>query len=156
LAAALLTFAPFSLGGDPATAKFLVLGTASAALVDRSRSLTIEHVSAAGLLRQEISRRTPAGRQAERWQALGHPVPDEPTLSLLRRWFWTRKPDAGFVLSDFPATLLQAHVFDEWLEARDTALTAVLLAQPGAVPSAVIEHYRTLGLDPVAAETFLA
>ena len=36
----------------------------------------------------------------------------------MRRWFFARKPDAGFVLTQFPATLLQARVFDEWLDAR--------------------------------------
>jgi adenylate kinase len=62
----------------------------------------------------------------------------------MRRWFFARKPDAGFVLTDFPATLLQAKVFDEWLAARDEALNAVLAA-PGAGES-IVQHYRTLGL----------
>ncbi len=67
------------------------------------------------------------------------------TLALLRRWFFARKPDAGFFLTDFPATLLQAKVFDEWLDARDEALSAVILAEPGSLDP-VVDHYRTLGL----------
>jgi adenylate kinase len=65
----------------------------------------------------------------------------------MRRWFWTRKPDAGFVLADFPATLLQAKVFDEWLDARGEHLTAGVVTSEcsGALP--VVEHYRNLGLD---------
>jgi len=63
----------------------------------------------------------------------------------MRQWFFTRKPDAGFVLTDFPATLLQAKVFDEWLDARDEALSAVAVAGAGSNES-VVEHYRTLGL----------
>jgi adenylate kinase len=62
----------------------------------------------------------------------------------LRKWFWARKPDAGFLLEGFPATLLQALVFDEWLEARGETLTACLAA-PSA-PEAVVTHYRTQGL----------
>ncbi|MBI5770942.1 MAG: hypothetical protein HZA93_24400 [Verrucomicrobia bacterium] len=62
----------------------------------------------------------------------------------MRRWFFARKPDAGFLLTEFPATLLQALVLDEWLEARDEALTAVI-AGPGSDES-VVSHYRTLGL----------
>lgn len=69
---------------------------------------------------------------------------DETMLALLRRWFWSRKPDAGFALQGFPATLLQAKVFDEWLETRDETIHAVFAASGSSEP--VIEHYRTLGL----------
>jgi adenylate kinase len=71
----------------------------------------------------------------------------------MRKWFFARKPDAGFVLADFPATLLQALVFDEWMETRDETLAAVLAA-PDASAS-VVEHYRTLGL-PIFGEAALA
>jgi len=95
--------------------------------------LNLEHVSPLCLKGPEISRRaaSAAAEEANR-------------LALMRRWFFARKPDAGFVLTDFPATLLQAKVFDEWLDARDEALTAVV-AGSGSNES-VVEHYRTLGL----------
>ena len=106
-------------------------------------------------MRQEISRHTPLGHKAAAAQKRGQPLAEETTLALMRRWFWTRKPDAGFVLTGFPATLLQAKVFDEWLEARDESLDAVIdatddtagtsLATP---PDArqVLVHYRDHGL----------
>jgi adenylate kinase len=100
--------------------------------MNRARSLQLEHVSPAGLMRRGISR------------SRGPAVGNEATLALMRRWFFARKPDAGFVLTDFPATLLQAKVFDEWLEARDEEVDAAI-AGPGA-PGPVVEHYRTLGL----------
>jgi len=84
-------------------------------------------------VRPEISRR-PASAAAE----------EATRLALMRRWFFARKPDAGFLLTDFPATLLQALVLDEWLEARDEALSAVI-AGSGSDES-VVMHYRTLGL----------
>ncbi len=62
----------------------------------------------------------------------------------MRKWFWTRKPDAGFFLEKFPATLLQAKVFDEWLETREETLDAVLL-MPDA-PCALAEHYHMHGV----------
>jgi adenylate kinase len=95
--------------------------------------LNLEHVSPQRLKAPEISRRaaSAAAEEANR-------------LALMRRWFFARKPDAGFVLTEFPATLLQAKVFDEWLEARDEALDGVF-AGAGAHES-VVEHYRTLGL----------
>lgn len=113
--------------------------------MNQLRSLNIEHVSPAGLMRQEISRRTPLGLLAERAVRHGKPVDDETTLALMRRWFWARKPDAGFALSGFPATLLQAKVFDEWLESRDEALHSVIVGKE-APANTIVEHYRTLGL----------
>lgn len=149
------TFLTFSLRGNPAKAKLLILGASSPALADRSRSLNIEHVSSTQLVRSEISRQTPLGRQAGQALQRGFAASDETLLAVLRRWFWTRKPDAGFVLADFPATLLQAKVFDEWLEARGEQLTACLLPATATVPAEVVDHYRTLGLDVVAADAFL-
>src|SRR5882762_8959155 len=133
----------FSRFGPPAKAKLLLLGSPdfrSENLMNQVRSLNLEHVSPASLMRSEISR---------------HPgsagVDEATTLARLRRWYFTRKPDAGFVLTDFPATLLQAKVFDEWLDVRDEALSAVVAAGPDSSES-VVEHYRTLGLLVEAGE----
>jgi len=106
--------------------------------MNRARSLQLEHVSPAGLMRRGISR-SPGPAEGN----------EASILALLRRWFFSRKPDAGFVLTDFPATLLQAKVFDEWLDARDEEIDAVV-AGPGA-PVPLVEHYRTLGLLQEAA-----
>jgi len=96
-------------------------------------------------MQQEISRCTPLGQIAGRAASHGKTVDDQTTLALMRRWFWTRKPDAGYALTGFPATLLQAIVFDEWIEARDETLHGVIVGdEPSALP--VVEHYRTLGL----------
>lgn len=140
----------------PAKAKFLLLGPSGphfAGWILQGRSLNLEHVSPALLVQQEISRRTPLGQQAG--QALTRPASardaDQLTFALLRKWFWARKPDAGFLLEGFPATLLQALVFDEWLEARGETLTACLAAP--ATPADVVTYYRTQGLT---CETFNA
>lgn len=127
---------PFALGGLPAKAKIILLGSPdfhSENLMNWVRSLHIEHVSPAGMSRREISRRPGSAGATE-----------AATIALLRKWFFARKPDAGFILTDFPATLLQALVFAEWMDARDETLVAVIAA-PDASAS-VVEHYRTLGL----------
>jgi adenylate kinase len=105
----------------------------SGALADQLRSLNLEHVSPAALPVAEISRR-PATAAATEAAAVAR----------MRRWFFARKPDAGFVLADFPATLLQALLLDEWLDARDETLSGVFAATGADL--AVVEHYRTLGL----------
>ena len=127
----------FARTGPPARTKLLLLGLPdfrSENLMNQARSLNLEHVSPAKLMRSEISRRAGSASAEE---AI--------TLARLRRWFFTRKPDAGFVLTDFPATLLQAKVFDEWLDARDEALSAAVHVGSGSNES-VVQHYRTLGL----------
>jgi len=133
-----------------AKAKILLLGQSGphfADLVSRGRSLNIEHVSPAFLVQQEISRRTPHGQQAE--LAISRSASpqniDRIHLAILRKWFWARKPDAGFLLEGFPATLLQALVFDEWLEARGETITCCFGPDlQNADP--VVTYYRTQGL----------
>jgi adenylate kinase len=141
----------FSLSGLPVGAKLLYFGAAGtlpARLSAEARSLKIEHVSPEALVHQEICRRTPFGQQAGQARQHGAAVTDQILLAIFRKWFWARKPDAGFLLEGFPATLLHARVFDEWLEAREEALTGCLCAGPlsPAVNPATVEHYRTLGL----------
>jgi adenylate kinase len=130
---------PFAVFGPPAKAKFLLLG-ATDKLMDRARSLNLEHVSPTRLKGPGISRR-PASPAAE----------EATTLALMRRWFFARKPDAGFVLTEFPATLLQAKVFDEWLDARDEALNGVIVTKE-SVAEPIAHHYRSLGLVIEAVE----
>jgi adenylate kinase len=132
---------PFSAFAS-AKAKFLLLGPSnpsSTELIAQARSLHLEHVSPALLVQQEISRRTRS--------ALPRDV-NQLHLALLRKWFWARKPDAGFLLEGFPATLLQALVFDEWLEARGENLTAVFASETTSVD--LVTYYRTQGLTPVS------
>ncbi|HVU17701.1 MAG TPA: nucleoside monophosphate kinase [Candidatus Didemnitutus sp.] len=137
----------FSAIGSP-RAKTVLLGQdhpLSADFRSLARSFSIEHVSPATLVQQEISRRTSFGQQAAAVSARGHAVPDQLLLAIFRKWFWARKPDAGFLLEGFPATLLQARVFDEWLETRHETLNGVFAE---AVPAgdSVATHYRTQGL----------
>jgi len=123
------TFSSLGLTGKT---KLVVLGS-SDEWMDRIRSLQLEHVSPAGILRREISR-LPSG--------LGRAESD--LIALMRKWFFARKPDAGFLLTDFPATLLQSKIFDEWLDSRHEALDAVI-AGPGS-PASVVTHYAHHGL----------
>jgi adenylate kinase len=137
----------FSSFGPPAKQKFLLLGLSSFSsenVLNRLRSLNIEHVSPTELIRLEISRGSPLGQTVERAIRQESLLTDETMLALVRRWFWTRKPDAGFALTGFPATLLQAKVFDEWLEARDENLHGVFAADDSN--KSLVDHYRTLGL----------
>jgi adenylate kinase len=96
-------------------------------------------------VQQEISRRTSLGQKAAGTLARsGSGLSDDLSLAVFRKWYWARKPDAGFLLEGFPATLLQAKVLDEWIEARGEILTAVI--DTPAAHADVATHYRTQGL----------
>jgi len=125
---------PFPFSSLGAKGKVLVIGSTGSRLeilMDQFSSLNIEHVSPFSLPRQEISRRAALAAH-------------EDLLAWMRRWFFSRKPDAGFVLSDFPATLLQAKVFDEWMESRDEAINAVVLGE--SPRGDLVDYYCALGL----------
>jgi adenylate kinase len=137
----------FSSFGPPAKQKFLLLDSSpfsSENVMNQLRSLNIEHVSLAELIRLEISRGSSLGLTAERTLRQESLLSDETSIALARRWFWSRKPDAGFALTGFPATLLQAKVFDEWLDARDENLTGVVANADSN--ELLVKYYRTLGL----------
>lgn len=110
------------------------------------RSLHIEHVSPGTLVSQEICRRSPLGQSAELAQQRGTPVPAETVVALVRRWFMARKPDAGFALLGFPATLLQARILDEWLDARDESLDGAVAFSTAPVRPELADYYRLHGL----------
>ena len=57
-----------------------------------------------------------------------------------------RKPDAGFALTGFPATLLQARILDEWLDARDESLDCVVATASVSTKRELADYYRTHGL----------
>jgi adenylate kinase len=131
------------------SSKLLVLGGASGlpeVWKTSLRSLHIEHVSPGTLVSQEICRRSPLGQSAELAMQRGTPVPAEIVVALVRRWFMARKPDAGFALTGFPATLLQARILDEWLEARDESLDAVFAPSPASSRGELADYYRLHGL----------
>lgn len=118
----------------------------SEAWLGHLRSLHIEHVSPGLLVSQEICRRSPLGQSAQLAMQRGTTVPAGTIVALARRWFMARKPDAGFALTGFPATLLQARILDEWLDARDESLDAVLAFTPALAGGELADYYRLHGL----------
>jgi len=113
------------------------------------RSLNIEHVFPADLVRKESLRPTALGTAARNAIANGGAAPDDLLFSLFRRWFWSRKAESGFCIHGFPMTRLQASVLDEWMEARDETLDACVVSELTA-DHEVAKHYRTLGVSVVA------
>jgi adenylate kinase len=139
---------PFPISAGRSTKLLVIDGGAGLpeAWLDQFRSLHIEHVSPGLLVSQEICRRSPLGQSAELAMQRGTTVPAETIVALARRWFMACKPDAGFALTGFPATLLQARILDEWLDARDESLDAVIALTPASARGELADYYRLHGL----------
>jgi adenylate kinase len=80
--------------------------------------LGVTHISTGDLMRAEITRRSPVGRQIERFVAMGDLVPDDVVLDLVATSLGdaaTRAP--GYLLDGFPRTLAQGQALFEVLGA---------------------------------------
>jgi adenylate kinase len=102
-------------------------GAGKGSLAKKICSLNVEHVSSGEFFRTEVARKTALGAAIEKSLAKGEFVPDEPTLAVMRKWFFSRKGKKGFLLDGFPRNLLQAQVFEEWLESRRETLAGVVV-----------------------------
>jgi adenylate kinase len=102
------------------------------------RSLNCEHIA-----RAEHAQHVPNGVPRN---ILPPSASGKSLIPAMRRWFFQRKPDAGFVLLGFPDNLRDAAVLDDWLETRGETLD-VCLFPAGALsaPAAdLFRHYRAL------------
>ncbi|WP_367320284.1 adenylate kinase [Streptomyces sp. HUAS ZL42] len=105
--------------GPPGAGK----GTQAAIL---SKRLGVPHISTGDLFREHVTRRTPLGRDAERYLETGELVPDHVTAGMVRQRL--SRPDArhGFLLDGFPRTVPQARELTALLAGAGTGLDAVL------------------------------
>lgn len=101
-------------------------GAGKGSLADKLCSLNLEHVSSGDFFRAEVARNTPLGAAFEKALQKGEFVPDEATLAVMRKWYFGRKGNAGFLLDGFPRNLLQAKVFAEWMAARRESLAGCI------------------------------
>ncbi len=139
----------FSLLGS-SKSKLLILQTGaecSGSVPEFTRSLISEHVSTEALLSVESQRQTSLGAALRRAVKSRCVPADETVLAVLRRWYFARRTERGFLLWGFPRNVMQAIVFDEWLETRGESLDACVwfAGAAGAVPEAV-DYYRSRGL----------
>ena len=139
----------FSLLGS-SKSKLLILQTGaecSGSVPAFSRSLISEHVSTEALLSAESQRQTPLGAALRRAAKSGCSAADETVLAVLRRWYFSRRAESGFQLLGFPRNVLQALVFDEWLETRGETIDACVWFSSGSeCPPATAAYYRCRGI----------
>jgi adenylate kinase len=94
--------------GPPGSGK----GTQAAGL---EKELHINHMSTGEILRAEVAKGTPVGKEVGRIIAAGDLVPDELIVDIVRSRLPAAEEGAGVLLDGFPRTVAQARALDAML-----------------------------------------
>jgi adenylate kinase len=94
--------------GPPGSGK----GTQAARIEDEFR---LKHLSTGDILRAEVARGTPVGKEAGRIMAAGDLVPDTLIVDIVRSLLPEAEEGAGVLLDGFPRTERQAQALDSML-----------------------------------------
>jgi adenylate kinase len=90
------------------------------------KNYQIAHISTGDILRAEVAKQTPAGKEAEALMKSGQLVPDALVAGMVR----TRLPEPdcadGFILDGFPRTVAQAELLNDALKAIGRELQQVV------------------------------
>ena len=105
--------------GPPGSGK----GTQSEKLMAR---YGLKHLSTGDLLRYEISRETPLGKEARNFMDKGQLVPDEVVIGMISSALDENPEAKGFLFDGFPRTPAQAKALDNLLELKEAPITAML------------------------------
>ncbi len=105
--------------GPPGSGK----GTQSEKLIAK---YNLKHLSTGDLLRSEIARKTPLGKEAKKFMDKGQLVPDEVVIGMIS-YALDENPQAhGFLFDGFPRTATQAQALDKLLELKHTSISVML------------------------------
>jgi adenylate kinase len=106
--------------GPPGSGK----GTQSEKLIAR---YGLKHLSTGDLLRSEICKETPLGKEAQNFMDKGQLVPDEVVIGMISSALDENADAKGFLFDGFPRTPAQAEALDNLLELKNAPI-AVMLA----------------------------
>lgn len=106
--------------GAPGSGK----GTFSSSIKEK---YNLNHISTGDIFRENLSKKTPLGLQAQEYMDSGRLVPDELTNAMVEDYL-KNLPDAksGYLLDGYPRTLAQAKAFEKMTEGTDQAVDLVL------------------------------
>ena len=106
--------------GPPGSGK----GTQSEKIIAR---YGLKHLSTGDLLRSEINRKTPLGKEAKSFMDKGQLVPDAVVIGMISSALDENPEAVGFLFDGFPRTSAQAEALDNLLELKGSAI-AIMLA----------------------------
>jgi adenylate kinase len=105
--------------GPPGSGK----GTQAERLIEKYGIL---HISTGDLFRYEMGNNTPLGLKAKEYMAKGELVPDEVTIGMLKNKVNSNPEARGIIFDGFPRTIAQAEALDEFLNEKNTEVTALV------------------------------
>lgn len=112
----------FVLLGPPGAGK----GTQAALMAEK---LGLAHISTGNLFRENLENRTDLGILAKQYMDKGELVPDNVTVSMVRKRLKMDDCAAGALLDGFPRTVAQAQALDAMLADEKQAIEKVLCMQ---------------------------
>ncbi len=105
--------------GPPGSGK----GTQSARIV---KKYDLTHLSTGDMLREEMEKNTPLGKQVSEYIDKGLLVPDDIVLKMLYDYAAGHMDSPGFIFDGFPRTIVQAEALDNLLDKRGIPINVVL------------------------------
>lgn len=84
------------------------------------------HISTGDMFRYELSNNTELGVLAKSYMSKGQLVPDEVTISMLRKRVEDNPDVKGFIFDGFPRTAPQAKALDDLLAERGESISALV------------------------------
>lgn len=114
--------------GPPGSGK----GTQAARL---EKELYLNHLSTGDILRSEVAKATPLGREVARIMAAGDLVPDSLILDIVRSRLPEAEQGVGALLDGFPRTVAQAKALDTMLAGEGHRVDFIVSLE---VPEAVL------------------
>ena len=105
--------------GPPGAGK----GTQAAVI---SKRFGIAHISTGDILRENVSKKTDLGIQAQKYMEAGQLVPDDVIVAMVESRLQEKDCQAGFILDGFPRTVVQAEALDKLLEKLDIELDGII------------------------------
>lgn len=105
--------------GPPGAGK----GTQAKTLAER---IALTHISTGDLLRQNVSRGTDLGKQAQGYMDRGELVPDTLVTQMLLRRLGEPGLKDGFILDGYPRNITQAQALDEFLGKTNQKIDVVI------------------------------
>ena len=86
----------------------------------------LKHLSTGDLLRYEISRQTPLGKEAQSFMDKGQLVPDEVVIGMISSALDENPTAKGFLFDGFPRTAAQAKALDKLLKLKKAPISVML------------------------------